>query len=128
MKVTADFAECGAVKMFYAGEIAYNTDDVDEGVVICKAPQHMLITRAVAKVTEAFNAATTNVVVLGVKTDDDAILAAADITEGTTGVYSADKFVEVAKGADIIAKYTQTGTAASTGAAEFYLFGVAIPD
>lgn len=127
MKVTADFAECGVEQLFYAGKVAYNTTGIANGVAVCKAPQKMIITRAVCVVGTAFDAGTTNVLVLGTADDDDAILAAADITEGTAGAYSKQTFVEVAKGDDIKAKYTQTGTDATAGAAEFYLFGVAIP-
>ena len=87
----------------------------------------MIITRAVCVVGHAFDAGTTNVLILGTEDDDDAIMAAADITEGTAGTYSKQTFVEVEKGGKIKAKYTQTGTDATAGDAEFYLFGVAIP-
>lgn len=127
MKVTADFAECGVEQVFYAGKVAFNTTGIGSGVAICKAPQKMIITRAVCVVGTAFNAGTTNVLILGTEDDDDAILAAADITEGTAGAYSKQTFIEVEKGDEIIAKYTQTGTDATAGDAEFYLFGASIP-
>jgi len=129
MKVMAnDLGMCGIEQLFYAGAVAYDTKDVDKGVAICKLPHAAMITRAVAVVKTAFNAGTTNVLVVGTKDDDDAIMAAADITEGTAGTYSKQTFVEMGKGDDVYVKFTQTGTAASAGAAEIYLFAVGIPE
>jgi len=123
-----DFGMGGVEQMFYAGSVAFNDADVDKGVEIFKAPNKMIVTRAVAVVKEAFNAATTNVLVLGTEDDDDAIMASADITEGTTGTYSKPVFVELAKGDSVLGKFTQTGTAATAGEADFYLFFVTVAE
>ncbi len=122
-----DLGVCGIEQLFYAGKVAFDDTDVDDGIVLCKIPENVIITRAVAIVKTAFNAGTTNVLVIGTEDDDDAIMAAADITEGTAGTYSKQTFLEMGKGDDVYVKYTQTGTAATAGAAEVYLFAVGVP-
>lgn len=83
-----------------------------------------------ADVTTAFNAGTTNVLVVGTAADDDHFLAASDVTEGTPGVTPAGGKgpfpVETVADA-VIAKYTQTGTAATTGAARVYALISSVP-
>jgi len=129
MKVKAnDLGICGVEQLFYAGSVNFDTEDADKGVVLCKAPEKVIITRGVAVVSTAFNAGTTNPVSVGTNSDVNNILASSDITAGTAGTYSADKFVEVAKGAEIKIKYAPTGTDATAGAADIYLFAVGIPD
>lgn len=123
-----DMGMCGIEQMFYAGTIAYDDTDVDKGIALFTAPNKMMITRAVAVVTEAFNASSTNVVVVGTKDDDDAIMASADITEGTAGTYSKQTFVDIPKGGKVLAKYTQTGTSATAGAVDIYLFAVGVAE
>ncbi len=129
MKVNgSDYGVCGVERLAYIGAVAYNTDDIDEGVVLYEVPQKAIITGAVAVVGTAFNAATTNVLTMGANSDVNDLLGASDVTEGTKGAYTVNKFVEVAKGAKIKAKYTQTGTAATAGTAELYIKYVSIPD
>lgn len=129
MKVQAnDLGVCGVQQLFYAGSIAYNTEDANKGVELCKVPHTAIITRAVAVVKTAFNAGTTNVLTVGTNNDADNILGTSDITEGTAGAYYADRFLTVAKGASVTAKFTQTGTAATAGEAEIYLFAVGTPE
>ncbi len=123
-----DFGVCGVEQVFYAGHVAYNDTDVDKGIVLRKLPAGAIITRAVAVVGTAFDAGTTNVLTLGTNDDCDNILGSSDITEGTAGTYSKQTFVEAAKGAEIKVKYTQTGTAATAGAADIYVFFAAKPE
>lgn len=123
-----DYGMGGVEQMFYAGSVAFNDTDVDKGIELFKVPNKMVITRAVAVVKTAFNAGTTNVLVLGTADDDDALMAAGDITEGTAGTYNKQTFLECAKGTSIKAKFTETGTDATTGAADFYLFFVAVAE
>lgn len=75
-----------------------------------------------AEVTEIFNAGTTNVVTVGTEGDSglDNIFAAGDIAEGAVG-FSAWKVVRLEADTKIQAKYAQTGTAADTGSARFYI-------
>ena len=74
-------------------------------------------------VTAAFNAATTNVLTVGTNsTAYDNIAAAADITEGSTGLTQNIKPTGAALGplasdSQVFVKYTQSGTAATTGEA-----------
>ncbi len=129
MKVMAtDFGICGTEQLFYAGSIGYDTEDIDDGVVLKKLPNNAIITRAVAIVTTAFNAATTNVLTVGVNDDVNDLLGSSDVTEGTKGTYSKQTFLECDKGDEIKVKYTQTGTAATAGAADIYIFFVSIPE
>jgi hypothetical protein len=76
-----------------------------------------------AQVLTAFNAATTNVLIAGNGVTADKFLAAADVTEGTPGVYptggKGPYTAETAAGSLVVA-YSQTGTAATTGSARVY--------
>ena len=129
MKVQAiDLGICSVEQLLYAGNVKFNTTGVDEGVTLCKMPEKAIVTRAVAVVKTAFNAGTTNVLTVGTNSDINNVLGTSDITEGTAGTYSVDKFLEVAKGAAIKAKFTQTGTDATAGEADIYLFAAGIPD
>lgn len=129
MKVRAnDFGICGVEQLFYAGTVAFDDTDAATGVLLKKLPNNVIITRAVAVVTEAFNAGTTNVLTVGTNTDVDNVLGTSDITEGTTGTYNKQTFVQAEAGAKLKAKYTQTGTAATAGSADIYVFFVSIPD
>ena len=123
-----DLGKCGVENLFYAGTIKYNTTGAANGVELCAVPNKAIITRAVAVVKTAFNAGSTNVLTVGANNDANDLLGSSDITEGTKGSYSKDAFVEVAKGGKIKAKYAQTGTAASAGEADIYLFAVGIPE
>ena len=129
MKVKAnDLGICGIEQLFFAGKIAFDTTDASTGVELCKVPNNVVITRAVAVVTTAFNAGTTNVLTVGTNDSVDNLLGSSDVTEGTAAAYTKNTFVEAAKGAGIKAKFTQTGTAATAGAAEIYIFAVGIPE
>ncbi len=74
-----------------------------------------------AEVLEAFDAGTTNVLVLGTTADDDHFLAAGDAAEGTPGASAAKGPVAAeATATTLKAKFTQTGTAAEAGLARVY--------
>ncbi len=71
------------------------------------------------KITEAFNATTTNVLTIGTAADASAVLGATDLNElvvGTTIPLAASGFY-VTVDTPLFIKYAQTGTAASAGAA-----------
>jgi hypothetical protein len=82
-----------------------------------------VVVRCWAEVLTAFNAGTTNVLVLGDGTTANKYLAASDVTEGTPAVYPTGGLgpfkAETAAGT-LKATYTQTGTAATTGSARVY--------
>ena len=123
-----DLGVCGVEQLLYAGKVNFDDTDVDKGIDLCTLPANIVVTRAVAIVGTAFNAATTNVLTVGANDDVNDILGTSDITEGTADTYTADKFVKYNAKKTVKAKYTQTGTAATTGAAEIYLFVVRIPE
>lgn len=75
------------------------------------------------EVLTVFNAATTNVITVGDGTTADKYLAAADITEGTVGVYPTGgkgPFKAETAAGTLKVTYAQTGTAATTGSARVY--------
>lgn len=75
------------------------------------------------QVVTAFNAGTTNVLTVGDGTTADKYIAAADVTEGTPGVYpagGAGPFAAETAAGTLKATYAQTGTAATTGSARVY--------
>lgn len=118
---------CGVEQMLYAGSVAFDTEGVSDGVELCKLPAGIIVTKAVAVVKEAFNAGTTNVLTVGANNDINDILGTDDVTEGTAAAYSVNKFVQYDAEKTVKAKFTQTGTAATAGAADIYLFVVRIP-
>lgn len=128
MKLHAnDLGVCGVSQAFYAGTVKFDTEGISEGVKICDIPEGLIFTKAVAKVKTAFNAATTNVLTVGFETDKNELLGTSDVTEGTAGIYTKELWVEGGSNNAIYAKYTQTGTAATTGEAEIYLMVVPAP-
>lgn len=122
-----DLGVCGVEQMLYAGTVKYNDTGVATGIKLCDLPANIIVTRAVAVVTTAFNAGTTNVLTVGANDDVDDILGSSDITEGTAAAYSKQTFAKYTAKKAVKAKFTQTGTAASAGAADIYLFVVRIP-
>lgn len=102
--------------------VAFNTADIATGVKVGTLPAGAKVVDAVTHVTTVFNAATTNVLTAGTNsTAYDNIVGAADVTEGTVGGYRAAIVTAGAQtlSADTVvyARYTQSGAAATTGAA-----------
>lgn len=84
-----------------------------------------------AEVLTAFNAGTTNVLLLGDGTTGNKYLAASDVTEGTVGVYTSSSttpFKAETAAAPLTATFAQTGTAATTGSAVVYAHITSIPE
>lgn len=123
-----DLGVCGVEQLLYAGTVKYNDTGVATGVELITLPANIIVTKAVAVVGTAFNAATTNVLTVGTNDDINNLLGADDVTEGTAGAYSVNKFAKFTSATKVKAKYTQTGTAATAGDAEIYLFVVRIPE
>jgi hypothetical protein len=81
-----------------------------------------IVLRAYVRIETAFNAATTNVLTLGSAADDDGLVTSANAVAGTPGFKTgtgAEIGTELAADTIFYAKFTQTGTAATTGVAEF---------
>jgi Tfp pilus assembly protein PilW len=102
--------------------IPLNTVGLTTGVPVVALEKGSIPLRAYVRIEEAFNAGTTNVLVLGSAADDDGLVTSANAAAGTTG-FKAGTGVEL--GAELAAdtifygKFTQTGTVATTGIAEF---------
>ena len=89
-------------------------------VKIGRIPAGSFICAAYVRITTAFNAATTNVLTVGQNaTANTDIVAAGELNEGATGVsvVLTGASLTFANDTDIYVRYTQTGTAATAGAA-----------
>lgn len=113
---------------YITAQVAFNTTGIATGIVIGTLPATAIITRWVVHIMTAFNAGTTNVLEVGMNsaTFND-IAATASTVSGTLGAKSGDVAAVTARGrlaADtpVRAIYTQTGGAATTGAAEIAVF------
>lgn len=109
-----------------AGTITFEDDTVElEDVGVGD-----VVINAWVDVTEAFDAGTTNVLTLGDGTAADKYLAAADVTEGSTGVTpagGAGPFAAETAAGTLTATYAQTGTAATAGSAVVYALVTSAP-
>jgi hypothetical protein len=89
-----------------------------------------VVIRVWFEVTTVYNAATTNVITLGDGTTGNKYLAAADVTEGTVGVYptgGVGPFKAETVAGTLRVTYTQSGTAATTGAGKVYALITDLP-
>ena len=110
--------EFGATRLV-AGSIAFGSASADLDTLAAGD----VVIKCWAQVVTAFNAGTTNVLTVGDGTTANKYLAAADVTEGTPGVYptgGAGPFVAETAAGTLRATYAQTGTAATTGSARVY--------
>lgn len=110
--------EYGALR-WVAGSIAFG----QSSVVLESLAAGDVVVQVHCQVLTAFNAGTTNVITVGDGTTGDKYLAAADVTEGTPGVYpTAGKgpFAAETQARTLTVSYSQSGTAASTGSARVY--------
>jgi hypothetical protein len=111
---------------YFRASVNFATPNIGStnGVQIGTLPAGARLKSCACIVDTAFNAATTNVLTVGTSGGSSAdIMGSGDITEGTPGVYSAGTGATLTFSVDtpIYAKYTQTGTAATTGAAVIIL-------
>ena len=110
--------EFGAMRLV-AATIAYS----QSSVALDTLAVGDVVVRCWAEVTTIFNAGTTNVLTLGDGTTGNKYLAAADVTEGTVGVYptgGVGPFKAETVAGTLTASFAQTGTAATTGSARVY--------
>lgn len=116
---------------YYRFTVNFNDTNISSanGVHFGKLLQNSFINSVVCHVTTAFNAGTTNKFFVGTSNNANEIIASGvsnkSVTEGTPGVYAvtaaaspATLGLAVTSDADhdLVAKYTQTGTAATAGA------------
>jgi hypothetical protein len=103
--------------------VNFNDTGISSGLAFDNSlPLGAFITRVLVEIVTAFNAVTTNVLTVGTNsTTYNDIVAAADVNEGVAGVTEVTRGYgrSLAATADKTpyAKYTQTGTAATTGQA-----------
>ncbi len=107
---------------FLGRDITFATDGIGtaDTVKIGRIPAGSMICDARVRVTTAFNAVTTNVLTVGANaTANTDIVAAGELNEGATGmtVVLTGASLTFANDTDIYVRYTQTGTAATAGAA-----------
>jgi len=108
--------------------VNYNDPGIATGVAFDNyLPQNAFIENVLTEVVVAFNAGTTNVLTAGTNASSyNNIVAAADVTEATPGVYASTvgRGRSLTASADVLpyALYTQTGTAATTGQAIIVIF------
>ena len=113
---------------YFRASVSFDTVNIGTSgkVPLGTLPAGAVVAYAMVKITTAFNAATTNVLTVGTTATADAVLGAADIDETvvqTTIAWAAAGF-KVSVDTPLFIKYTQTGTAASAGAADIFLFFV----
>ena len=100
-------------------DIAYNTTGIASGVSMGAVPAGAVITAVTVLVTTVFNAATTNVLTVGKTGTLNAYLAAGDADETALGLTRyTGKAAHVTEDTEIFVSFTETGTAATTGAAK----------
>ena len=107
---------------FIGRDITYGTVGIGtaDTVKVGRIPAGSFLIAAYVRVTTAFNAATTNVLTVGANaTANTDIVAAGELNEGATGVtvVLTGSALTFASDTDIYVRYTQTGTAATAGAA-----------
>ncbi len=93
-----------------------------QGIPVVALEKGSIPLRAYARIETAFNAGTTNVLVLGSAADDDGLVTSANAAAGTPGFKAgtgAELGTELAADTIFYAKFTQTGTPATTGVVEF---------
>jgi hypothetical protein len=103
------------------GRITFSDTGVTTGIEIGKIPAGSFVLPPVVNIETAFNAATTNVLVVGTSADDDGYLTnavsasgVAGVKTGVTGALLGNNAADVS----VLVKYTQTGTAATAGVAD----------
>lgn len=111
---------------YFRKRVNFNDAGITAGVLMGTFPAGSMVLDAVTRVNIAFNAATTNVLTAGTNsTAYDNIVGAGDVTEATPAAYRAAIATAgagvYATDTDVFAKYTQTGTAATTGQADIVI-------
>jgi len=110
------------VVTFISKSFAFDTNGISTAatVQIGTLPLGALVLQTIVRVKAAFNAATTNVIIVGTSTDDDEFIESGDVDEATVDTYFSDRSAGIVMTADtpVYVQYTQTGTAATTGSAD----------
>lgn len=104
--------------------VTYSDSGIDGGSTVkfnAQLPANAFITNAFVDVTTVFNAGTTNVLTVGTNSSTtNNIVAAGDVNEASAQVFAVTGVgvLDTSTPLDVYVKYTQTGTSATTGAAD----------
>lgn len=104
--------------------VEWDDAGLDAGIAIGALEAGAIPLRAGVLVETAFNAGTTNVLVLGSAADDDGLVTSVNAGAGATGVKigtGAQIGIPLAANTVFYARYTQTGTAATAGKATLWV-------
>lgn len=114
--------------------ITYSDTGISDGVSVYFSnglPKNAFVTKTIVNIKTVFNAATTNVLTLGTNTaTTNNILTTSDVDETALGVTVVKGVGVLSTTADlpVYVKFTQTGTAATTGAADIVIEFVVMSD
>jgi hypothetical protein len=102
------------------GRVAFNTGNIATGVEIGTIPAGSFVKSPFVNVEVAFNAATTNVLEVGTAATAALFATSTDNAAGTAGYKSGTGAGRgnVTVDTPVVVKFTQTGTAATTGVAD----------
>jgi transcription elongation GreA/GreB family factor len=104
------------------GRINFDTSGAATGIEIGTIPAGSFVMGTTVHIVTAFNAGTTNVLVVGTAADDDGFAVAAGTLSGAAGLksalFGAQSGDTLLVDTPVVLKWTQTGTAATTGAAQ----------
>lgn len=110
---------------YIAKNFSFNTPGIEVAANICVGtlPAGCMLIQTYIRVKTAFNAVTTNVIIVGTTADTDHFVEAADVAEGSTGLTISDRNLGEVYTSDtkVWVQYSQTGTAATTGEADVVL-------
>lgn len=106
---------------FMRKTVAYNTTGIGtaDTVYMATLPTGAFVLDVVVNIDTAFNAGTTNVLIVGTSDDDDEFVAAGDVNEAATGATRVTTGLgyKTTQAETIYVKFTETGTAATAGQA-----------
>jgi len=92
-------------------------------VSVGKLPKGAYVIGAIVAVTTAFDASSTNVLTVGTAADDDSLVDASDVTEGSIGTAAVfHRPAILSADTTYYLKYTQSGNAATHGVARVTIF------
>lgn len=102
--------------------VNFNDANIATGFQIGTLPQNAVIQDVDVDIATAFNAATTNVLIVGTTLGGSELVAAGDVNEGATGntgpiTRGRGRALTSAGDVGVYVKYSQTGTAATAGLA-----------
>lgn len=108
---------------YFRFAVNYNDANISTGVKFGRLPSNAFVDAIKCHVTTAFNATSTNVLIVGTSASNGNIIAAGDLNEASANYQAMATAAGLGVAAtsagevDLYARYQQTGTVASAGAA-----------